>query len=131
MLDELLQVSVNIRLEKARECLRDAERNLEHGAFADAANRSYYSIFHAIRTVLITIGFVSKTHSGNISEFRRCFIKTGVFPVEFSRIIGRAFEVRNDSDYEDFYVISKDEVTQQTRNARTFLAAVEDYIETL
>ena len=131
MLDELLQASVNIRLEKSRECLRDAERNLADNAFAVAANRSYYCIFHAIRTVLITIGFASKTHSGNISEFRRSFIKTGIFPVEFSDIIGRAFEVRNDSDYEDFYVISKEEVAQQTKNAITFLSAVEEYIKTL
>ena len=131
MLDELLQASVDIRLNKARECLKDAERNLADNAFATAANRSYYCIFHAIRTVLITIGFSSKTHSGNISEFRRSFIKTGIFPVEFSDIIGRAFDVRNDSDYEDFYLISKAEVSQQTKNAKSFLIAVEDYIKTL
>jgi uncharacterized protein (UPF0332 family) len=54
VLDDLLQTSVDIRLEKARECLRDAERNLADNAFANAANRSYYCIFHAIRAVLIT-----------------------------------------------------------------------------
>ena len=131
MLDNLLQASVDIRLEKSRECLKDAERNLADNAFANAANRSYYCIFHAIRAVLITIGFASKTHSGNISEFRRSFIRTGIFPVELSDIVGRAFEVRNDSDYEDFYVVSREEVTQQTKNAKAFLAAVEEYIETL
>jgi len=33
MLDELLQASVDIRLNKARECLKDAERNLADNAF--------------------------------------------------------------------------------------------------
>ena len=131
MLDELLLTSINIRLEKARECLIDAERNLTDNAYANAANRSYYCIFHSIRATLITIGFSSKTHSGNISEFRRKFIKTGIFPVEFSNIIGKAFEVRNDSDYDDFYIISKDEVTKQTQNARVFLAAIEKYINSI
>ena len=131
MLDETLQASVNIRLEKARECLKDAERNLNDNAYAVAANRSYYCIYHAIRSVLITIGVEYKSHSGNISEFRRNFIKTGIFSVEFSDIIGSAFEVRNDSDYEDFYVISKEEVAEQTKNARIFLTAVEEYIKTL
>ena len=131
MLDEILKVSVNVRLEKARECLKDAERNLKDNAYAVAANRSYYCIYHAIRSVLITIGAAYKSHSGNISEFRRSFIKTGIFPVEYSDIIGRAFDVRNDSDYEDFYVISKEEVVEQTQNARKFLTAIEDYIKTL
>ena len=131
MLDELLHTTVSIRLDKARECLRDAEKNSEDGAYANAANRSYYAIFHSIRSVLITVGFSSKTHSGNIAEFRRSFIKTGIFPAEHSDIIGRAFEVRNDSDYNDFYVVSKEEVIKQTENARTFLSAVENYIRTL
>ena len=131
MLDELLQTTVNLRLDKARECLRDAVKNIDDGAYATAANRSYYAIFHAMRSVLITIDFSAKTHSGNIAEFRRRFIKTGVFPTEHSDIIGRAFEVRNDSDYSDFYVISKEEVIQQAENAKTFIAAVEEYIKTL
>ena len=107
-----------------------AERNLTDEAYATAANRSYYCIYHAMRSVLITVGVEFKKHSGNISEFRRCFIKTGIFPAEFSDIIGSAFEIRNDSDYEDFYIVSKEDVKQQTENAKKFLAAVDDYIKT-
>jgi len=111
--------------------LNDAEITIAAGSFANAANRSYYCIFHAMRAVLITVGFSSKKHSGIIAEFRQKYIKTGIFPPEFSDIIKEAFTVRNNSDYEDFYVISKTEVTQQLKNAKTFLAAVEDYIRTL
>ena len=131
MIDELLQTSTNLRLIKARECLRDAERSIEDNAYANAANRSYYCIFHAMRAVLITVGFSSNKHSGIISEFRRLFIKTEIFPAAFSDIIKNAFTVRNNSDYEDFYEISKEEVTQQTQNAKTFLTAVEGYIKTI
>jgi uncharacterized protein (UPF0332 family) len=81
--------------------------------------------------VLITDGFSSKKHSGNIGEFRRKYIKSGIFPIEFSDIIGNAFDIRNDSDYEDFYVVSKEDVTKQAENARTFLTAVEIYIKTI
>ena len=131
MLDDLLQTSANLRLEKAQECLRDAERNIEDEAFANAANRSYYCYFHAMRALLITVGFSSKKHSGIISEFRRLYIKTKVFPVEFSDMVKNAFIVRNNSDYEDFYVVSKEEVIQQAKNAKTFLKAIEEYIKTL
>ena len=131
MLDELLQTSVNLRLAKARECLNNAEKNLEDMAYANAANRSYYCIFHSMRAVLTTIGFSSKTHSGVISEFRRRYIKESVFPKTFSRIIDNAFDIRNDSDYNEFYVVSEEEVAQQTANAKIFLTAVEEYISTL
>ena len=56
------------------------------------------------------------------------YIKTGIFAIELSGFIKNAFEIRNDSDYQDFYVISRDDVAAQIANATTFLAAVEDYI---
>lgn len=131
MLDDICRVSVGFRLEKAHNCLKAAEILLSAESYADSVNRSYYSIYHSIRAVLITVGFSSKTHSGNIAEFRRNYIKTGVFPKEFSDIIGNAFEIRNDSDYEDFYIVAKDEVQQQVKNAKVFLEVVEDYINIL
>ncbi|MDR2693159.1 MAG: HEPN domain-containing protein [Chitinispirillales bacterium] len=73
--------------------------------------------------------FDSKKHSGVIDNFRKNYIKTGIFPHEYSKIIGRAFEVRLESDYEAFYVVSKTDVTAQVENAKTFLEAVEKYVE--
>jgi uncharacterized protein (UPF0332 family) len=129
--DEVLQTSVHIRMQKARECLRDAEMNIANNAYASAANRSYYCIFHAIRAVLITINYSAKTHSGNIGRFQRDFIKTGLFEKKYSSVIENSFTVRNKSDYQDFYIVSKDEVSAQVKNAQTFLEAVEAYLQTL
>jgi hypothetical protein len=131
VLDELKKTSVDFRLEKACNCLKAAEALLAIESYADSANRSYYAIFHAIRAVLITIDFSSKTHSGNIAEFRRSFIKTGAFPKELSDMLGNAFEVRNDSDYEDFYIVAKEDVVTQLENAKIFLTAVKNHIKTL
>ena len=71
-----------------------------------------------------------KHHSGLISEFRRLYIKTGVFPVELSMIISELFDVRTDSDYDDFFVISKEDVATQIANAELFLEQVHKYLET-
>ena len=46
-------------------------------------------------------------------------------------MIGTAFEMRNDSDYQDFYVVSKADVEEQVKNAKQFLQTVEEYINTL
>ena len=116
------------RLEKAYECLRDAQGLLSGESLNGAVNRSYYSIFHAMRAVLALTCYDSKKHSGIISEFRRLFIKTGVFPKEFSRIVENAFTARGNSDYEDFFIISKEEVSDQIKDTKAFLEAVEAYI---
>lgn len=129
MRDENKASLSKVRLDKARECLFAAQELIAGGSYSSSANRSYYAIFHAMRAVLALDGFDSKRHSGIISEFQRRYIKPGIFPKMFSKIIKNAFDTRNSSDYEDFFVISKTDVQIQLENAETFLAAVEAYIE--
>jgi len=69
-----------------------------------------------------------KKHSGVISEFRKNYVKTGIFPPAFSDFIGDAFTVRNDSDYQDLYIVSKEQVAIQFENAKAFVMAVEEYV---
>lgn len=49
---------------------------------------------------------------------------------EAERIAGSAFEVRNSSDYEDFWVIAKADAKEQVVNAEVFLMAIEAYVAT-
>jgi len=116
------------RLQQARDCLQTAEVVIAAGLFKDAANRTYYCIFHAMRALLALDEFDSKKHSGIIAAFRQRYIRTKIFPSNYSDIVGKAFDVRIDSDYQDFYLISKEKVTTQLENAKTFLAAVEEYL---
>ena len=116
------------RIKQARECLYAAETVLKTSA-KNAVNRTYYCIFHAIRAILALEHFDSKKHSGVISAFRQRYIKTGVFDVSLSLIIGSAFEIRNESDYEDFVEISESQAMQQIENAKVFLEAVETYLD--
>jgi len=122
---------MNYRLEQSENCLRAAHRDLNAQAYKDAANRSYYCIFHAMRAVLACDEFDSKKHSGVISAFRQRYIKTGIFPAEFSDIIQSSFNNRGKSDYSDFFVISKDDTAEQIENAAIFVDKVKSYIETL
>jgi len=115
------------RLEQARECLQMADVTMQT-SLKNSLNRSYYCVFHAMRAVLALDKFDSKKHSGIISAFRQRYIKTNIFPRHFSDIIEETFEIRNDSDYEDFFIIAESEAVQQLENARIFLTAVEEYI---
>lgn len=59
------------RFAHATECLDAAKSLLANESYKNAANRSYYAVFHAMRAVLAFDGIDMKHHSGVISEFRR------------------------------------------------------------
>ena len=118
------------RLLIAKERLAFAEEILKLGDYKTVANRSYYAVFAAMRAVLALQGFDSKKHSGIIAEFRREYIKSGLLPKELSPIIEALVEIRQGSDYDDFYLISKEEVEEQLHNAEQFGRIVETYLLT-
>lgn len=117
------------RLEKAKNDLSDAQKSFAEGMLETAANRAYYAIFHAARAVLILDGQDYKRHSGVIAFFRKDYIKTGVLDESLSEIIKNAFELRTESDYSDFFVISKEEIRKQLEDAAFFIAEIENYLE--
>lgn len=119
-----------VRLEHAKDSLEEAQALLKAKKYKGVANRSYYTIFHAMRAVLAFNKIDMKTHKGIISEFRKLYIKTNIFSKDISKIITDLFEIRTNSDYEDFYVISKKEVEQQLKNAKIFLKEVEKFLKT-
>ena len=94
-----------------------------------AANRSYYAVFHAMRAVLAFDEIDMKRHSGIISEFRRRYIKTEIFETRMSEIISVLFDVRTDSGYDDFFVISKADTAVQIENAEYFVSSVRAYLK--
>ena len=79
-----------------------------------------------MRAVLALDEIDMKHLSGIISEFRRLYIKTKIFDTKLSTIISALFDIRTDSDYDDFYVISKEEVKEQLDNAEYFLNEIKN-----
>ena len=110
-------------------CLTEASDLYNAEKYRGAANRLYYSIFHAMRAVLALDGVDMKHHSGVISEFRRRYIKTGKLDVKLSQIISRLSEMRTGSDYDDFYILSKKSIVEQFENAQFFIDTVQKLFE--
>ena len=117
-----------LRLDHAREALDTAVLVCDAGDHRTAANRSYYAIYHAVRALAAMDHVEMRKHSGYISEFRKRYTKTGIFDKRLSDILTDAFEVRNESDYDDFFVIAKEDVRQQIEDAKLFLTAIEAYL---
>ncbi len=117
------------RLEQAEICMNSARVLTEAGDYKGAANRSYYAVFHCMRSILALDGQDFAKHSGVSAYFRKEYIKTGIFDVEYSDIIKEAFDIRSDSDYDDFFVVSRSDVEEQIQNAKKFYEAVKAYVK--
>lgn len=115
------------RLETARQCIISAKALIEIADYKGAANRSYYAVFHSMRSILALCSIDFSKHSAVGAYFRKEYIKTGIFDVSMSDIISEAFDIRSDSDYNDFFVISQKEVEEQMLNAQYFYDKVREY----
>lgn len=118
----------NYRLERAKEMLTASEDNLVVKQYRTSLNRSYYAIFHAMRAVNSLEGYDSSKHSGVIAFFTQTFLKTEKIDRSMAKIIKESSYLREKSDYDDFYIASKDEAEKQLENAKVFVSAVEDYM---
>jgi uncharacterized protein (UPF0332 family) len=108
------------RLNKARELADEAKLLFDNRRYDGCVNRSYYAIFSAVRSLLALVGLDSRKHSGIISYFDR----DGIFDREFSRIVHNSFDVRQASDYQDFYIISEAQARAQLEGCMRFISEV-------
>ncbi len=116
------------RLEKAKDDLETAEIMFKNKKYSQAINRSYYAMFHSARSLLALDKFDSKKHSGIISYFNHHYIKTGKIKPKFSKMLTTAFKIRSDSDYKDFYIITRQDAELQLKNAKKFIKKIQEYL---
>jgi len=116
------------RLDTAKSDLNVAKLLFDAKEFRSSVNRSYYSIFHALRAVLALDRFDSSKHSGIIAYFNENYVKIGIFEKSISKAISTAFKLREKSDYQDFYIVSQEEAALQINKAEEVIAAIEQYL---
>ena len=112
------------RMDRAKEMLVAARENLEIGQYKTSLNRSYYAIFHAMRAMNILKGFDSSKNSGVIAFFNKEYLKENILDRNLSIVIKNSAFLREKSDYDDFYIASKQEAEKQLEEAERFLDAV-------
>ena len=115
------------RIRTAKENLWSARILLDAQEYKGVNNRAYYAIFQAINAVHAIDGTAYKRHKDAIANFNKNYIKTEVFPREIGRKISEAEEIRHASDYDDFYIASKEEAERQVSVADEFIQLIEVY----
>lgn len=117
------------RLNQAEESLEVAKNCCDKGFYKDSINRSYYSAFYSVKAVLAygTIDF--KRYKDVIGYFNKEYVASGVFPRELGRRLGTLKQYREKSDYDDFYIASKEIAIEQIETANLVLDKVKEYLK--
>lgn len=117
------------RLEMAQERLHSSKILLDDGSYKDSIGRSYYAMFTAVRALLAMEGQDFSKHAGVIAYFQKEFIKTGKFDKKYSKYISQAFQIRNNTDYADFFIVSTQDAKEQYEKAKEFLEVITQYLK--
>ena len=119
------------KLEQAMDDLDTAKLLLDANKFKAANNRAYYACFHAVDAVLALEPVAFKKHKDTIAYFNKNYIHMEKFPKNIGRKISRLEIIRHKSDYDDFYLASKEETIEQVKNTRSVIEAIREFIEKL
>ncbi len=119
---------IKYRLEMAEERLHSSGVLLEAGSYKDSIGRSYYAMFTAVRAILALDSQDFSKHAGVIAYFQKEYIKKEKFDKKFSKYISQAFQIRNNTDYADFFIVSQQDAEEQYERAKEFLEAVIIYL---
>ncbi len=117
------------RLERAKETLETAKLIFNAKDYRSANNRAYYAIFYAIRAVLALERKDFKRHKDVIAYFNQYYINTEIFPKKLGHKISIAQTTREDSDYDDGFIVSLEKTQSQIETAEELINLVQKYIE--
>ena len=117
------------RMKSALESLEVTMVCIEGKHYKDAINRSYYASFYAIKAVLALEGTDFKRHKDVVAYFNKNFVATEIFEKKIGRFLANLQQTRETSDYDDFFIASKEDAETQYSNAKNIIEAVEKYLK--
>lgn len=121
---------VTVRFERAKELYSEAKELVKMDCYKSANNRVFYAIEKCIKALLATKQIDVETHNGAVSQFNLLFIhqENAIFTKNDYQKIAKADRIRNASDYDDFYIVNKEETKDLIEFVKDFLERTEKYL---
>ena len=119
---------VSFRLQRANETMTEVKGTMQLGYWRVAANRLYYACYYATSALLINSNLTAHTHSGVINQFSLHFVLNGMISKEHGKLLKRLFELRQNSDYNDWFYIEEEDVKPYIEPVERFIAEIENLI---
>lgn len=126
--DEERDAIVKYRVERAHQSFEEAKGVIELKMWSLLANRLYYTLYYVFVALLIKDGYFSKTHSGMISLIHQHYVKSGLLSIEDGRLVKKMFDLRQESDYDDFVYIEESEIMPFVPLVESLLNKITDMI---
>jgi uncharacterized protein (UPF0332 family) len=124
----VLKKQLQLILNKSERSIAVAQRNMNDGYYDFASSRAYYAVFYVMQAALLTKNLSFSKHSAVISAFNQHFVKTLVFPKDFSKLITRLFRERQIGDYDFESGITENDVQRDIEAAEIIMQAVKTYL---
>ena len=83
---------------------------------------------YAIKAVLALEEKDFRRHKDVIAYFNKTYVATSMFSKDTGRKIARLQQKREKSDYDDFYIASKEETIEQLEYAKEVICEVQKYL---
>lgn len=127
--DDERNAIVSYRMEKADFALEDANQLSAWRRWSAAANRLYYAVYYAATALLINQGYITRTHTGMITQVSVHFVKTGILSREDGRLIRKLFELRQEADYDDFMDADEADINEYLPQVEALIGKIKSLID--
>lgn len=128
-MDERQKNLSNYRIAEAEDSLKVVAHCLKEGLYKDSINRSYYAAFYAVKAILALSTVDFKRHKDVMGYFNKEYVAKEIFPREIGRKLGTLQRVREKSDYDDFYIASREKAEEQFQTAELVIGEVKKYLD--
>lgn len=108
---------------KAADCVEDSQILLDNDRAAAAVARAYYAMFHAATAILAVKDIKRSSHRGVLSAFGEYLVKPGLIDRKFHLSFRKAFELRQQTDYEPMANVDNKQAREVLDNAIDFVDA--------
>ncbi len=129
MTEENKKANIRDEVARSREANASAQLLFEHGQIRDAVSRLYYSVFYAIRALLLTRALQPRSHEGALNLFSLHFVRTGLFQPGDAHTFSRLQKYRQEADYAPTYVFTRSDYLEFSREAEQLLTKIENHIK--
>ncbi|MCB6285576.1 HEPN domain-containing protein [[Clostridium] scindens] len=115
-------------MQEAEDSLKAARYCLQENLYKDCINRSYYAAFYGVKAVLAlgTVDF--KRHKDVVAYFNQHYVASSIFSREIGRRLATLKQLREKSDYDDFYIASREQAERQLDSAGVIIKSICEYL---
>ena len=127
-MNDVKQELVNFRLKRATDEWEIALAASEKEVWNTAASRLYYACFYLTIALFAKHDLKTSTHSGVKSVFGSQFIRQGVVEEKWGRLLSKLFRMRQEGDYRDFKIFTKEEVYPLVKEVQEYRNYIKDLL---